>query len=145
MSSSGSGTVINYGSRSGSDFLMSYGSGSGSTRQNVTVPVPQHCMAHGPIGSRRYDKVSGSPRNTIILELIFKLNPLVNSMVIRSNSRSYESIATVPDKYQLFRSNTLWQQHLRSTGIFAVRWAKQARQRKRDHREPHSPYWGGRG
>jgi hypothetical protein len=53
ISSSGSGTVINYGS--GSDFLTSYGSGSGSgsTRQKVTVPpvpvpvpvpVPQHCM-----------------------------------------------------------------------------------------------------
>ena len=52
MSSSGSGTVINYGSGSGSDFLTSYGSGygSGSTSQKVTVPtvpvpvpVPQHC------------------------------------------------------------------------------------------------------
>jgi hypothetical protein len=47
MSSSGSGTVIHYGS--GSDFLTSYGSGdgSGSTIQKVTVPtvpvpVPQH-------------------------------------------------------------------------------------------------------
>jgi hypothetical protein len=51
MSSSDSGTVINYGS--GSDFLTSYGSGygsgSGSTSQKVTVPtvpvpvpVPQH-------------------------------------------------------------------------------------------------------
>ncbi len=53
MSSSGSGTVINYGS--GSDFLTSYGSGygSGSTSQKVTVPtvlvpvpVPQHCPEH---------------------------------------------------------------------------------------------------
>ncbi len=35
ISSSGSGTVINYGSRS--DFLTSYG--SGSTRQKVTVPT----------------------------------------------------------------------------------------------------------
>ncbi len=48
MSSSGSGTVINYGSGSGYDFLTSYGSGSGSTSQKVTVPtvpvpVPQHC------------------------------------------------------------------------------------------------------
>ncbi len=50
MSSSGSGTVINYGS--GSDFLTSYG--SGSTSQKVTVPtvpvpvpVPQHwCPQH---------------------------------------------------------------------------------------------------
>ncbi len=49
MSSSGSGTVINYGS--GSDFFTSYGSGygSGSTSQKVTVPtvpvpVPQHCL-----------------------------------------------------------------------------------------------------
>ena len=33
ISSSGSGTVINYGS--GSDFLTSYGSGSGSTSQKV--------------------------------------------------------------------------------------------------------------
>ncbi len=48
MSSSGSGTVINYGS--GSDFLTSYGYGSGSTSQKVPVPtvpvpvpVPQHC------------------------------------------------------------------------------------------------------
>ena len=45
--SSGSGTVINYGS--GSDFLTSYGSGSGSTSQKVTVatvpvPVPQHWL-----------------------------------------------------------------------------------------------------
>jgi hypothetical protein len=46
ISSSGSGTIINYGS--GSDFLTSYG--SGSTSQKVTVPtvpvpvpVPQHC------------------------------------------------------------------------------------------------------
>jgi hypothetical protein len=40
MSSSGSGTVINYGSSS--DFFPSYGSssGSGSTSQKVTVPVP---------------------------------------------------------------------------------------------------------
>jgi hypothetical protein len=45
ISSSGSGTVINYGS--GSDFFTSYGSGygSGSASQKVTVPtvpVPQH-------------------------------------------------------------------------------------------------------
>ncbi len=48
ISSSGSGTVINYGS--GSDFLTNYG--SGSTSQKVTiptvpvpvpVPIPQHC------------------------------------------------------------------------------------------------------
>ncbi len=49
MSSSGSGTVINY--NSGSDFLTSYGSGygAGSTSQKVTVPtvpvpVPQHWL-----------------------------------------------------------------------------------------------------
>ncbi len=55
MSSSGSGTVINYGSGSGSDFLTSYGSGSGSgsTSQKVTVPtvpvpVPQHWQSHNP-------------------------------------------------------------------------------------------------
>ena len=37
ISSSGSGTVMNYGS--GSDFLTSYGSGSDSTSQKVTVPT----------------------------------------------------------------------------------------------------------
>jgi hypothetical protein len=47
ISSSGSGTVINYGS--GSDFLTDYCSGSGSTCQKVTVPtvpvpVPQRCF-----------------------------------------------------------------------------------------------------
>jgi hypothetical protein len=48
ISSSGSGTIINYGSGSGSDFLTNYG--SGSTIKKVTVPtvpvpvpVPQHC------------------------------------------------------------------------------------------------------
>jgi hypothetical protein len=62
MSSSGSGTVINYGS--GSEFLTSYGSvyGSGSTSQKVTVPtvpvpdpvpVPQHCcVGGGGVGSK---------------------------------------------------------------------------------------------
>jgi hypothetical protein len=49
ISSSGSGTVINYGSVS--DFLTSCGSGcgSGSTRQKITVlvPVPQHCWNAG--------------------------------------------------------------------------------------------------
>ncbi len=47
MSSSGSGTVINYGS--GSDFLTSYGSGSTSqkiTVPTVPVPVPQHWLNH---------------------------------------------------------------------------------------------------
>ncbi len=45
ISSSGSGTLINYGS--GSEFLTSYGSGSGSTSQKVTipVPVPQRCIS----------------------------------------------------------------------------------------------------
>jgi hypothetical protein len=47
ISSSGSGTVINYGSGSGSDFLTSYGSGSTSQKVPVPtvpvpVPVPQH-------------------------------------------------------------------------------------------------------
>ncbi len=44
ISSSGSGTVINYGS--GSDFLISYGSGSASQKVTVpkTVPVPQRCQ-----------------------------------------------------------------------------------------------------
>jgi hypothetical protein len=37
ISSSGSGTVINYGF--GSNFLLSYGSGSGSTSQKFTVPT----------------------------------------------------------------------------------------------------------
>jgi hypothetical protein len=39
ISSSGSGTLINYGSGPGSAFLTSYGSGSDSTSQKVTVPT----------------------------------------------------------------------------------------------------------
>jgi hypothetical protein len=47
ISSSGSGTVISYGS--GSDFLTSYGSGSTSQKVTVpTVPVPQHCFLYAP-------------------------------------------------------------------------------------------------
>jgi hypothetical protein len=48
ISSSGSGTVINYGS--GSDFLTSYGSVSASQKVTVPmvpVPVPQHCQEGG--------------------------------------------------------------------------------------------------
>ncbi len=44
ISSSGSGTVINFGS--GSDFLTNYGSGSTSQKvpvPTVPVPVPQRC------------------------------------------------------------------------------------------------------
>ncbi len=41
ISSSGSGTVINYGY--GSDFLTNYGSGSTSQKVTVPVSVPQHC------------------------------------------------------------------------------------------------------
>ncbi len=59
ISSSGSGTLINYGS--GCDFLTSYGSGSGSTSQKVTVPtvpvlvpVPQYWIFG------RLDRDSGS-------------------------------------------------------------------------------------
>jgi hypothetical protein len=47
QSSSGSGTVINYGS--GSDFLTSYGSGSTSQKVTVpTVPVTQRCLERPP-------------------------------------------------------------------------------------------------
>jgi hypothetical protein len=45
ISSSGSGTVINYGS--GSDFLTNYGSSSNSQKVTIAmvpVPVPQHCF-----------------------------------------------------------------------------------------------------
>jgi hypothetical protein len=59
MSSSGSGTVINYCSGSGSDFLTSYGSGygSGSTSQKVTVPVPvpQHCFVQSNVVTWKYE------------------------------------------------------------------------------------------
>jgi hypothetical protein len=62
ITSSGSGTVINYGS--GSDFFTSYS--SGSTRQKVTVltvpvrvPVPQHCFSL-QILTRERDIILGS-------------------------------------------------------------------------------------
>ncbi len=43
ISSSASGTVINYGSGSCSDFI-SYGSGSTGQKVTVPVPVPQRCL-----------------------------------------------------------------------------------------------------
>ncbi len=57
ISSSGSGTVINYGS--GSDFSTSYGSGSTSQKVTVpTVPVPQHWRQvlnnHSKLSGHRY-------------------------------------------------------------------------------------------
>jgi hypothetical protein len=62
QSSSGSGTVNNYGS--GSDFLTSYGSGSTSQKVTVpTVPVPvtQRCLERPPAiqevgGSNQWDR-----------------------------------------------------------------------------------------
>ncbi len=51
ISSSGSGTVINYGSGSGSDFLTSYGSGSGSTTLVIRLGSGQ-CEQCRKSGSR---------------------------------------------------------------------------------------------
>jgi hypothetical protein len=66
MSSSGSGTVINYGSGSGYDFLTSYGSyGSGSGSGSTTLPLPP---AFGLI----YEGTIGQPRKTTSL-----CNPLL--------------------------------------------------------------------
>ncbi len=72
MSSSGSGTVINYGS--GSDFLTSYGSGygSGSTSQKVTVPtvpVPQHWSWLQCFGSRFIHFGSGSEYGSMRIQI----------------------------------------------------------------------------
>ncbi len=54
ISSSGSGTVNNYGS--GSDFLTSYGSGSTSQKVTVpTVPVPQHWFIYLSPQGRGWD------------------------------------------------------------------------------------------
>ncbi len=63
MSSSGSGTVINYGS--GSDFLTSYGSGSSSTSQKVPVPVPQNCF-FGPTEFGSFHQQAKKLRKTLI-------------------------------------------------------------------------------
>ncbi len=70
MSSSGSETIINYGS--GSDFLTSYGSGSSSTSQKVTVPtVPTFRFRFQNTGpSRIQDPGSGSATLVIIPVLI---------------------------------------------------------------------------
>jgi hypothetical protein len=77
ISSSDSGTVINYGSGSGSDFLPSYGSGSGSgsTSQKVTVPtvpvpVPQHWVRRSLVGcsvklSKGVAKLSREQRSSL--------------------------------------------------------------------------------
>ncbi len=78
MSSSGSRTVINYGS--GSDFLTSYGSGygSGSTSQKVTVPtvpVPRHCRTV-PLNAANFNtikpEVEQSGTSGVALTVILK-------------------------------------------------------------------------
>ncbi len=66
MPSSGSGSVINYGS--GSDFLTSYssGSGSGSKRQKVpvpTVPVPVPVPQHWDLGFEFFSIPDPGPRD----------------------------------------------------------------------------------
>jgi hypothetical protein len=65
MFSSGSGTLINYGS--GSDFLTSSGPGSGSTSQKVTVPtvpvpVPQHWFQQSRDHKERYATKTANSR-----------------------------------------------------------------------------------
>jgi hypothetical protein len=98
ISSSGSGTVINYGS--GSDFLTSHGSGygSGSTSQKVTVPtvpvpVPQHWFFVGILklnagsrsasNSQRHGSADPDPhqmswiRNTALDQTVLKLTNVV--------------------------------------------------------------------
>jgi hypothetical protein len=67
ISSSGSGTIITYGS--GSDFLTSYGSSSGSTSQKVTVPtvpVPVHNAAAPPPLPHPSADAHTEPRTEII-------------------------------------------------------------------------------
>ena len=71
ISSSGSGTVINYGSRS--DFLTSYGSDSGSTSQKVTVPtvpVPQHCLHVDLCTCEKASWILSSPVKLVLLEAL---------------------------------------------------------------------------
>ncbi len=62
ISSSGSGTVINY--VSGSDILTSYGSGSISqkvTVSTVPVPVPQRCITVAVTSPRGWAALAGRP------------------------------------------------------------------------------------
>ncbi len=59
MSSSGSGTVINYGS--GSDFLTTYGSGSGSTTLITTLCI----MGGGGVSSREQRSRARSRRGGV--------------------------------------------------------------------------------
>ncbi len=72
ISSSGSGTVINYGS--GSDFLTSYVSGSGSTSLKVTVPtvpvpVPQRCKKYRLDMFTTLVAINGKKTNALRLKL----------------------------------------------------------------------------
>ncbi len=63
ITSSGSGTAINYGS--GSDFSTSYGSGSTSQKVTVpTVPVPQRCLVLG------LHQAEALPVNELDLDLV---------------------------------------------------------------------------
>ena len=81
MSSSGSGSVINYGS--GSEFLTSYSSGSGSKSQKVTVPtvpvpVPHHCI----------NSSFAICRGLSCILIAYSLSKRITSMGCRAENRS---------------------------------------------------------
>jgi hypothetical protein len=73
--SSGSGTVINYGS--GSDFLTSYGSDSTcqkATASTVPVPVPQDWpvepLGHDPVAVHELDALVHDDRYVLVSHLL---------------------------------------------------------------------------
>jgi hypothetical protein len=96
ISSSGSGTVMKYGS--GSSFLTSYS--SGSTRQKVTVPtvlVPQRCLeVYVP---HHQDLVLTTSANTILILVFFVARTgLAVVQIIAGNYHSFNRLQNLPDK-----------------------------------------------
>ncbi len=67
MSSSGSGTLINYGS--GSDFLTSYGSGSGSTTLPLRVCRPVVADSYHIVEQQDLDLIEVKSRIRICIKL----------------------------------------------------------------------------
>jgi hypothetical protein len=101
ISSSGSETVINYGS--GSDFLTSYGSGSGSTCLKVTVPtvpVPQHwfrILSFDPPGSgssHHQEKIVRKLLITTVVRLLYDFLSVKNDIDVPSKSKKQKNLGT---------------------------------------------------
>jgi hypothetical protein len=104
MSSSGLGTVINYGS--GSDFLTSFGSGSGSgsTSQKVTVPTVPVPL----VKMLRFLRFRFRFHNTAQRLVFLAVATRGTAWFFLDNSSAQEGVEQVPQVLALAIIETIW-------------------------------------